>query len=248
MPNQSPKQHPIRFSSAGADLAGQIYLGAGDGPRPTCIFLHGMPGIEKNLDVAEALSERGWNAVIWSPRGAGGSGGDYTIAGAVDDLAELVRLLRADQWPIDWNRIALLGYSLGGAQVVQFAYRDADLAAAPVLIAPVADFLEMSISAEFAQRCSADLNGITADALQRSWMQQAWEHNPVDLIAELSQSLLVVRGGADEDVPGYVVESLVEAAQEVVYHIIPDADHAFHGHRPALIEAIASWLETTLGV
>jgi len=49
------------FHSQGCMLLGGFYRGAGVGPRPTALLLHGVPGVEKNLDIAYALRDAGWN-------------------------------------------------------------------------------------------------------------------------------------------------------------------------------------------
>ena len=49
----------FQFTSGGVQLGGQFYRSDRPGRRPTCIFIHGIPGSEKNLDIAGALVRRG---------------------------------------------------------------------------------------------------------------------------------------------------------------------------------------------
>ena len=51
----------LTITSNGKRLPGLIYRSAGVGPHPTAIMLHGYPGNEKNLDVAQSLRSAGWN-------------------------------------------------------------------------------------------------------------------------------------------------------------------------------------------
>jgi uncharacterized protein len=44
--------------SHGARINGLMYLAAGSGPHPIVIFLHGYPGNERNLDLAQAAGHR----------------------------------------------------------------------------------------------------------------------------------------------------------------------------------------------
>ena len=48
---------------------------AGAGRRPTVVLLHGLPGNEKNLDLAQAIRRAGWNVVTFNYRGSWGSPG-----------------------------------------------------------------------------------------------------------------------------------------------------------------------------
>lgn len=43
---------PVRFDVDGAHLNGLVYVPAGTGPHPAVVVLHGLPGYERNLDLA----------------------------------------------------------------------------------------------------------------------------------------------------------------------------------------------------
>lgn len=234
------------FPSQGDVLVGTFYAAGGNVPRPTCIFTHGLPGAEKNYDIAYALRDRGWNAVIWSPRGSWGSDGAYSLNGIGDDLLALIAFLRAGTRPIDWDRLVLLGYSLGGATTVQVAHGHPGLARALVLIAPLNDFLETSPSAEAVEASLPFLRGATLAGLQKEWMQQAWSSNPVDLIASVSIPTLVVHGDADAVVPLYTSEALAEAGPSCQLMQLAGADHEFNAHRSLLVRAVVEWLNETI--
>lgn len=52
--------HPARMEvlhvpSGGVKINGVAYLAAGAGRHPTFVFFHGLPGNEKNLDLAQAV-------------------------------------------------------------------------------------------------------------------------------------------------------------------------------------------------
>jgi hypothetical protein len=44
-------QSGILIPSGGHRLLGTLFLAWGDAPKPTVLLLHGMPGIELNLDI-----------------------------------------------------------------------------------------------------------------------------------------------------------------------------------------------------
>ena len=76
----------ILFENEGSVLLGTMFT-ARDEPAPTVVILHGIPGIEKNHDLAHAFRDAGMNAVIFHYRGSWGSGGDYRISGVPSDVA-----------------------------------------------------------------------------------------------------------------------------------------------------------------
>jgi predicted alpha/beta-fold hydrolase len=55
----------VTFTSKGCRLLGGFYKAAGDAPLPTAVLLHGLPGIEKHLDIAYRLRDLGWNCLYF---------------------------------------------------------------------------------------------------------------------------------------------------------------------------------------
>jgi pimeloyl-ACP methyl ester carboxylesterase len=68
-----PLMRAVQIPSAGVRLNGVLYLAQGRGPHATAVFLHGFPGDEKNLDLAQAVRRAGLNALVFYYRGAWGS-------------------------------------------------------------------------------------------------------------------------------------------------------------------------------
>ena len=60
----------IHIPSHGVSINGIIYTPSGPGPHPTLVICHGLPGNEKNLDLAQAVRRAGWNAVTFNYRGS----------------------------------------------------------------------------------------------------------------------------------------------------------------------------------
>ena len=68
--------HPARMEvlhipTGGVAINGVAYLAAGAGPHPTVVICHGLPGIEKNLDLAQAARRGGepLEAIVRGVRG-----------------------------------------------------------------------------------------------------------------------------------------------------------------------------------
>ena len=82
--------HPARaetlhIPTGGVKVNGLAYIAAGPGTHPTVVLFHGMPGIEKNLDLAQAIRRDGWNVVTLNYRGSWGSPGPYSFKGNLAD-------------------------------------------------------------------------------------------------------------------------------------------------------------------
>ncbi|HEX8904287.1 MAG TPA: hypothetical protein VF771_05555, partial [Longimicrobiaceae bacterium] len=64
-----PSLEELSFTSQGQRLNGLMYVARGRGPHPTVILLHGYPGNERNLDLAQALRRAGMNVLFFDYRG-----------------------------------------------------------------------------------------------------------------------------------------------------------------------------------
>ena len=115
--------HPARLAeitlrSAGSRLNGIFYLPAGVGPHPVIVLLHGNPGNERNLDLAQALRRAGYAVLFFNYRGSWGSGGTFSRTHALEDAQAALDFLRlpatAAQYEVDSTRISLIGHSMGG--------------------------------------------------------------------------------------------------------------------------------------
>lgn len=102
--------------SEAAQIAGLIYTANGAQNHPTLIMLHGYPGNERNLDIAQVVRARGWNVVFFDYRGSWGSGGQFSFANCVQDVVNVVAYCKknAALYRIDTSNIALFGHSMGG--------------------------------------------------------------------------------------------------------------------------------------
>ena len=113
-----PSIEELALTSAGARMNALMYVAQGKGPHPTVILLHGYPGNERNLDLAQAMRRAGMNVLFFSYRGAWGSGGEFSFANAQADVAAALRFVRsrevAEKYRADSTRVALVGHSMGG--------------------------------------------------------------------------------------------------------------------------------------
>src|SRR5580698_9643258 len=113
-----PRSAQVLVPSHGKGMNGLFYLAGGAGPHPTFVLLHGFPGNEQNLDLAQAIRRAGWNVLTMHYRGSWGSPGVFSIAHVLEDADAAVAFVRqpeiAAKYGIDTHRIVLGGHSMGG--------------------------------------------------------------------------------------------------------------------------------------
>lgn len=118
-----------------AEMNALFLLAVGEGPKPTLLLLHGLPGNERNLDLAQAVRRAGWNVLAFTYRGAWGSEGVFSIRHAIEDARAALAFLRSPQaareYDVDPTRLVLAGHSMGGMAAAMVAAEHAANSARP---------------------------------------------------------------------------------------------------------------------
>lgn len=121
----------LHIPSGGVEINGLAYIPAGPGPHPVVVLCHGLPGNEKNLDLAQVLRRAGWTVVTFNYRGSWGSSGKYSFANDLADVDAVLAYLRTPGavklLDSDTKRMVLIGHSLGGWATLITAAHDKGL-------------------------------------------------------------------------------------------------------------------------
>lgn len=249
----------LTFESFASRMSGFIYLAKGQGPHPTVLLLHGYPGNEKNLDVAQALRREGWNVAFFHYRGAWGSEGEFSFLGAEQDVQVVLNYLanpnNAANLRIDPQRISIVGHSMGGHMAI------AGMLDNPRVRCAVA-YDGVNLGAKggglFSDPTAAKLWKDYGDSLfmLNGWsgeksMQETIEHGEqLDLIKRAakvkSRPVLLIAADTNVIPIDVHIKPLLKALQAVpnsniAYRLIDD-DHSFSNTRLELIEATSRFL------
>lgn len=121
--------------SGGVNLNALLFSAAGAGPHPTVLLLHGLPGNEQNLDLAQAMRRAGWSVLTLHYRGSWGSPGRFGFDHCLADGAAAIAWLRGPDrgGRIDPHRIVVIGHSMGGFVAAQVVAADPALLGAGLI-------------------------------------------------------------------------------------------------------------------
>ena len=154
----------LHIPSGDVEINAVAYLASGAGPHPTIIICHGLPGNEKNLDLAQAIRRAGWNAITFNYRGSWGSPGSYRFAQNPADAGAVLAYLRSPEAAkalgINTLRIVMAGHSMGGWATAQTAARDNGLAGAILISAANMGQLGKMPRADLVKRMEGNLESL----------------------------------------------------------------------------------------
>ncbi len=203
-PDFPPAMKELSFDSHGHTLSGLIYLADGAGPHPAVVLLHGFPGNEKNLDIAQALRRAGWNVLFFHYRGAWGSEGSFSLGNSMADVLVAVDYLKTNAARLRTNpaHIALVGHSMGGFMALWGGSQIADVTCTVALSA--ADFGAAGLAM---RRAAADTSA-KAPSQSTGGPAKAPDGDALEENLDQGQKMVMLR---DYDLPGLFAEMRVDA-------------------------------------
>ena len=245
------KMTVLHIPTHGVLINGLVYSPPGAGTHPTLVICHGLPGNEKNLDLAQAVRRAGWNAVTFNYRGSWGSPGSFRFGQNMEDADAVLSYLRdpvnAAKLGIDPKRIAIAGHSMGGWVAAHTASHDHALTG--LILISMADM--SLISAQSRDKAVAEmaddmetLVGVTAESMVDDLKATAKNYVMANAAPGLAQIPLLALTSNDH--LGPQTDSLVTAIKAkggdkvTAQHV--DTDHGWSDHRIALESIIVTWL------
>jgi len=121
-------QVELQIQSGELTMYGFAYTADGKGPNPTVILLHGLPGNERSLDLAQNIRRAGYNVIYFNYRGTWGSKGTFGFQNAIDDAGAVVDYLtdsiNIEKLRVDTTKIALAGHSMGAGIALLAGLKD----------------------------------------------------------------------------------------------------------------------------
>jgi pimeloyl-ACP methyl ester carboxylesterase len=258
-----PRMVELELSSVGARLNGLIYLASGPDPHPLVVLLHGFPGNERNLDLAQALRRAGSHVLAFDYRGSWGSGGTFSFEHSLEDVAAALWFVRSDagasRYRIDPSRIALVGHSMGGWLALTTLAMDSEVDCAAALEIwnvgadgealrkdPGLDSLFLPYF-DWVTRPGAPLVVPTPHALIDELRSHGGEWDVTSFAPRLGMRPLLLLSATGNEYHSRLVSALQAAGSRRLTALQWETDHSFSADRIRLAETLIGWLHRFCG-
>jgi pimeloyl-ACP methyl ester carboxylesterase len=252
----------FQIPSHGAMLNALAYVAEGAGPHPVVILLHGFPGNERNLDLAQAIRRDGWDVVYFDYRGSWGSPGDFSFTHSIEDTQSAIAYLsdatHAKKLRSNPAYIVLIGHSMGGFMARYVGALDPAIKAVGLISAADMGVDKVQslkpgqekeatarLAAHLAAEGMAPLAGCTPESLAKEVVANAAAWNVVALAPKLANRPMLVITSDDGLAPSNdaFVEALRKAGATELTIIHMTTDHSYSDQRIALQKAVLDALE-----
>jgi pimeloyl-ACP methyl ester carboxylesterase len=244
----------LLIPSHGVGMNALLFVASGKGPHRTAILTHGLPGNERNLDLAQAIRRAGWDVLTFTYRGAWGSPGDFSISNAMEDTRAALDFARSPEgakYGIDGRHIVLAGHSMGGATAAMTASGAKGLDGLILIDAwnIAAGTSKGAISREELVNAFDDFGNSLHNATPESVAYEVvakraqWDLRvAAQRLANLPILTVTAKYGGGEENQA-TTAALRKSGNKRVTAIEMDTDHPFSDHRIALESTVIRWLQ-----
>jgi pimeloyl-ACP methyl ester carboxylesterase len=238
----------LNILSSGSMLQGFMYTANGAQKHPLLVLLHGFPGNERNLDLAQIARSRGWNVIYFDYRGSWGSQGKFSFKNCVEDVVNVVGYCKrnAAMFNIDTTRIVLFGHSMGGFVCLKaltylpgvkkgFALSTWDIGATVKLSGGNMQKIEQGMGKYFV------LNATTQEMFQQV-IDDPTYFNFKSIALQLSNKEIIM---LDEHHGNTAIASLIGTANKASFEYqVWNTDHGFSNTRVSMIKKVLAFIDS----
>jgi len=265
-----PSTGRVTFQNGDVNLAGNLFLPAGEGPFPAIVLVHGA-GKYTSQDykyLSFFFVNQGFATLTYDKRGVGASGGSYkrvdvdsgeaVLEDLAGDAVAGIKFLKSNN-QIDPNKIGFFGVSQAGWITLLAASKSSDVAFIVLYSGPICTVgQEIYYSQTTGDDPGDQVEGISLEQASNMARDYAGPHgfDPLPSLEAIDIPGLWMFGSHDRSIPVplsiYNLDTLVtQQGKDFDYIVYPNAGHSLRDVNteqfyPAMSDA-ANWIVDKLG-
>ena len=221
-------------------IAAFAMLASGEEKKETVLLLHGLPGNERSLDLAQELRRDGKNVVYFNYRGSWGSQGEFLYSNCLEDVTKVMDFFNdpenSDKYRVKHNSFILFGHSLGGGIALLIGAKDKRVRKIGSFSPnPVGNAPQELLDWVYNYTKTLFMLNIEPDDFYNQIVENKELYNPLRYKTELSKKDILI---LDEDTRNREwIEKIGNIEQ-----ILMKTDHSFSDKRLELITKVKEWI------
>ena len=234
----------LTISIENDSIAAFLMLAAGKEKKETVLLLHGYPGNERSLDLAQELRRDGRNVIYFNYRGSWGSQGEYMYSNCIEDVKKVMDFFsteeNSEKYRVNPDSFILIGHSMGAGIGLISGAKD-DRVQKIALSAPwnVGDAFKEA-SEERIERLRKSLNSkfmLNADPQRfiADILTNIETYRIVNYKSQLKNKAVLILDNNEGN------KQWIEEIENAEY-ILMKTDHSFSDKRLELIDKVSEWI------
>ena len=208
--------------------------------KETVILLHGLPGNERSLDLAQELRRNGKNVIYFNYRGSWGSQGKFLYSHCIEDVKEVMDFFdepkNSTKYRIKSKSYILFGHSMGGGIALLVGAKDSRISKIGTFSPnPVGNAPKELLDWVYNYTKTLFMLDINPNEFYNEIITNSELYDPLTYKNELSQKDILILDENNRN------REWIKQIDNIEYILIK-TDHSFSDKRLELISKVKEWI------
>ena len=208
--------------------------------KETVILLHGLPGNERSLDLAQELRRNGKNVIYFNYRGSWGSQGEFLYSNCIKDVKEVMDFFdepkNSTKYRIKSKSYILFGHSMGGGIALLVGAKDSRISKIGTFSPnPVGNAPKELLDWVYNYTKTLFMLDINPNEFYNDIITNSELYDPLTYKNELSQKDILILDENNRN------REWIKQIDNIEY-ILMKTDHSFSDKRLELISKVKEWI------
>ena len=213
---------------------------AGKEKKETVILLHGLPGNERSLDLAQELRRNGNNVIYFNYRGSWGSQGKFLYSNCIEDVKEVMDFFdepeNSTKYRVKSKSYILFGHSMGGGIALLVGAKDSRISKIGAFSPnPVGNAPKELLDWVYNYTKTLFMLDINPNEFYNEILKNSALYNPLTYKNELSKKDILILDENNRN------SEWIKKIGNIEY-ILMKTDHSFSDKRLELIAKVKEWI------